>query len=74
LEQWRHTFESRGFILSRSKTEYLHCGFGGREEEDREVIIDRTVISKVEKFKYLGLTIQQKWDIDEDINHHIKVG
>jgi len=31
-------------------------------------------ILKVEKFKYLGSIIQQKVEIDEDINHHIKVG
>jgi len=29
-------------------------------------------IPKVEKFKYLGLIIQQKGDIDEDINQRIK--
>ena len=30
-ERWRHTLESRGFRISRSKTEYLHCCFSGRE-------------------------------------------
>ena len=29
-------------------------------------------IPKVEKFKYLGSIIQQKGDIDEDINQGIK--
>ena len=33
LESWRHTLEVRGFRLSRSKTEYLHCCFSGRIEE-----------------------------------------
>jgi len=27
LERWRHTLEVRGFRVSRSKTEYLHCCF-----------------------------------------------
>ena len=27
LEQWRPTLEAKGFRLSRSKTEYLHCRF-----------------------------------------------
>ena len=31
-------------------------------------------IPKVKKFKYLGSIIQQKGDIDEDINQCIKVG
>jgi len=30
LERWRHTLEFRGFRVSRSKTEYLHCYFSGR--------------------------------------------
>ena len=33
LESWRLTLEARGFRLSRSKTEYLHCCFSGRREE-----------------------------------------
>ena len=27
LERWRHSLESRGFRVSRSKTEYLHRCF-----------------------------------------------
>jgi len=34
LEQWRHTLESRGFRLSKSKTEYLKCAFTGVERSD----------------------------------------
>ena len=33
LESWRLTLEARGFRLSRSKTEYLHCCFSGMREE-----------------------------------------
>jgi len=29
LELWRHTLESKGFRVSRSKTEYRHCCFSG---------------------------------------------
>ena len=32
LERWRHTLESGGFRVSRSKTEYLRCRFSGRED------------------------------------------
>jgi len=31
LERWRHALESRGFRISRSKTEYLYCCFSGRK-------------------------------------------
>jgi len=27
LELWRHTLESKGFRLSRTKTEYMRCDF-----------------------------------------------
>ena len=68
LEQWRHTLESRGFRLSRSKTKYLKCEFS------EVVTMDGVVIPTVEKFKYLGSIIEQNGDINEDINHWIRVG
>jgi len=74
LERWRHTLESRGFRVSRSKMEYLHCCFNGREDGRGKVAVEGMTIPKVEKFKYLGLIIQQKRDIDEDINQRIKAG
>ena len=74
LESWQLTLEARGFRLSRSKTEYLHCCFSGRIEEEREVTLDGRQIPKVDKFKYLGSIIQQNRDIDEDINQRIRVG
>jgi len=74
LERWRHSLESRGFKVSRSKTEYLHCCFSGRVDARGEVTLDGSLILKVDKFKYLGSIVQQNGDIDEDINHRIKVG
>ena len=66
--------EARGFRVSRSKTEYLHCYFSGRVDVGEEVTLDGRSIPKVDKFKHLGSIIQQNWDIDEDINQRIKVG
>ena len=40
LERWRHTLESRGFRVSRTKTEYFHCGFSGRVDVGGEVTLD----------------------------------
>ena len=31
LELWRQTLESRGFRLSRTKTEYMECKFSKHE-------------------------------------------
>ena len=68
LEQLRYTLESRGFRLSTSKTEYLKCGFSGEEASDEEVIMGGVAIPKAKKFRYLGSIIEDKRDIDEDIN------
>jgi len=73
-EKWSHSLESRGFRLSTSKTAYLRCGFSGVERDGGEITMGGVVIPRVEKFKYLGLIIEDKGDIDEDINHRIKVG
>jgi len=74
LEHWRHSLKFRGFRVSRSKTEYLHCCFSGMVDARGEVTLDERPILKVDKFKYLGSIIQQNGDIDEDINHRVKVG
>jgi len=58
LERWRHSLESRGFTVSRSKTEYLNCCFSGRVDARGEITLDERSISKVDKFKYLGSIIQ----------------
>ena len=54
--------------------EYLQCTFTEREEDNREVNIDGVLIPWVEKFKYLGLIIEDNGDINEDINDRIRVG
>ncbi|XP_075087757.1 uncharacterized protein LOC142169750 [Nicotiana tabacum] len=75
LEVWRQTLESKGFKLSRSKTEYLECKFSDeRHEEEVEVKIDTQVIPTRDSFKYLGYIIQGNREIDEDVTHRIGAG
>jgi len=74
LERWRDTLEAKGFKLSRSKTEYLHCSFSvGEGDVASEVAIEGAVIPRVDRFRYLGSIIQGNGEIEEDINHRIKV-
>ena len=40
LELWRQTLESKGFRLSRTKTEYLRCDFGGVVQEKEDVSLE----------------------------------
>ncbi|PHT39805.1 hypothetical protein CQW23_18659 [Capsicum baccatum] len=75
LEVWRQTLESKGFRLSRSKTEYLECKFNDVRLEDEVVVkLESQVVCKRDSFKYLGSVIQDNGDIDEDVSHRIGVG
>ncbi|KAG5632600.1 hypothetical protein H5410_004317 [Solanum commersonii] len=58
LEVWRQALESRGFRLSKTKTEYLRCKFNDvLDEENVEVRLATQIIPKKESFKYLGSVI-----------------
>ncbi|PUZ56824.1 hypothetical protein GQ55_5G367400 [Panicum hallii var. hallii] len=59
LELWRHTLESRGFRLSRTKTEYMMCDFSPTRHEDGDVSLEDQV---------------KDGDIDEDVRHRISAG
>ncbi|XP_060191168.1 uncharacterized protein LOC132620753 [Lycium barbarum] len=75
LEDWRQTLESKGFKLSRTKTEYLECKFSGvPQEADVEVKFGTQVIQKKGSFKYLGSILQENGDIDDDVTHRIGAG
>ena len=75
LEQWRQRLESRGFKLSRSKTEYMECRFGTeRGASDAIVSLDGKTLNMKECFKYLGSFIQKNGDIDQDVAHRVKAG
>ncbi|WMV16255.1 hypothetical protein MTR67_009640 [Solanum verrucosum] len=72
LEVWRQTLESKGFRLSRTKTEYLGCKFSDAlDEADGEVRLDTQIILKKESSKYLGAVIQGSGDIVDDVTHRI---
>ena len=40
LELWRRTLESKGFRLSRTKTEYMMCDFSATRHERGDVSLD----------------------------------
>ncbi|KAG5608215.1 hypothetical protein H5410_019496 [Solanum commersonii] len=45
LEVWRRTLESKGFRLSRIKTEYLECKFRMRDRIKNEDIRDKVGVT-----------------------------
>ena len=44
LELWRQTLESKDFRLSRTKTEYMRCDFGGAAQEEGDVSLEGQVV------------------------------
>ena len=54
LELWRQTLKTRGFRLSRSKTEYMECKFRKRRNDEQNVItFNGQKIPVTECLKYL---------------------
>ncbi|VAI80081.1 unnamed protein product [Triticum turgidum subsp. durum] len=53
LELWRQTLESKGFRLSRTKTEYMMCGFSTTRCEEEEVSLDGQVVPRKDIFRKL---------------------
>ncbi|KAG2634318.1 hypothetical protein PVAP13_2NG191006 [Panicum virgatum] len=66
LELWRRTLESKGFRLSRTKTEYMMCDFSATRHEGGDVSLDGQVVVQKDTFRYLGSVLQKDGDIDED--------
>ena len=66
--------ESKGFRFSRTKTEYMRCGFSTTRHEEEEVSLDGHVVPQKDTFRYLGSMLQKDGDIDEDVNYRIKAG
>jgi hypothetical protein len=73
-ELWRQTLESKGFRISRTKTEYMRCDFVTTISEDGDVSLRGQVVPKKDTFRYLGSMLQRDGDIDEDVKHRIKAG
>jgi hypothetical protein len=44
----------KGFMLSRSKTEYMKCDSSATTQEEGDVRLDGQVVPKKNIFRYLG--------------------
>ena len=72
LELWRQTLESKGFRLSRTKTEYMKCEFSGAQSEDGDIYLDGQVVPRKNTFRYVGSMLQNDDEIDEDVSHRVR--
>lgn len=74
LESWRAALESKGFRLSRTKTEYVEFVLGGSGGSHVRVPLGEDDIPRKECFKYLGSVFQSDGGIDRDVEHRIQAG
>ncbi|KAG2549678.1 hypothetical protein PVAP13_9KG261313 [Panicum virgatum] len=51
--------ESKGFRLSRTKTEYMMCDFSATRHEGGDVSLDGQVVVQKNTFRYLGSVLQK---------------
>ena len=50
LKLWRETFKSKGFRLSRTKTEYMTCDFGTTTREEEDIGLEGQVVTRKDTF------------------------
>ncbi|WP_375619007.1 hypothetical protein, partial [Bartonella sp. AC134YNZD] len=75
LELWREALESRGFRISRTKTEYMECNFSKTQHPQTQVVsLDGQQLEKSAHFRYLGSMFQAEGEIDVDVTHRVKAG
>ena len=60
LERWRYALERRGMKVRRSKTEYMCANF--KNGGTGTAWLQEAEVVKVDKFKYLGSTVQSNGD------------
>ena len=63
--------ESKGFRLSRTKTEYMMCDFSATRHKGGDVSLDGQVVAQKDTFWYSGSVLQKDGNIDEDVRHII---
>ncbi|KAK3518743.1 hypothetical protein QTP70_010884 [Hemibagrus guttatus] len=64
LEKWRFALERRGMKISRSKTEYMCVN---EREGSGTVRLQGEEVKKVQKFKYLGSTVQSNGECGKEV-------
>ncbi|KAI5734291.1 hypothetical protein M8J77_004769 [Diaphorina citri] len=72
LERWREKLENQGIKISRSKT--VHMNFGSELKDHERVQFDGGTLECVDKFKYLGSTVDRGGTMDSEVGHRVNAG
>lgn len=71
LERWRQAVEEGGLRISRAKTEYMWFGGDGRPGS---ITLQGQLLTRTGEFKYLGSYVNEKGELDREVNHRIQAG
>ncbi|XP_026751832.2 uncharacterized protein LOC113512247 [Galleria mellonella] len=72
LVEWQQSLESFGLKISRIRTKYMLCNFGGPFSS--EVIkLDDTIIPVYPDFRFLGSLLQSDGELDRTVKHRINL-
>ena len=75
LEEWRRAMEDRGLNINRKKTVYLRFNVDRNlDDGNSDVNIQGENLERLNTFKYLGATLAENGDLDEDMTHRIQSG
>ena len=67
-EDWRRVMEERGLKVSRKKAEYMAYN----EANDDNISMQDYVLKKVTNFKYLGSSLNEDGELDEEVEKSIQ--
>ena len=70
LETWRKVMEERGLKVSRKKTEYMEFN----EESEGSIKMQDYQLKKVTSFKYLGTTLSENGELEDEVEKRIQSG
>ena len=60
LGLWQEILESKGFRLSRTKTEYMTCDFGTTTREEEDISLKGQVVPRNDTFRYIRINATER--------------
>ena len=66
--------EDRGLNINRKKTVYLRFNVDGNLDGNSDINLQGQNLELVNTFKYLGATLAENGDLDEEMTHRIQSG
>lgn len=69
IEVWNHALEKKGMKLNKTKTKVMMVA---KEKEEINICIEGTKLEQVDTFQYLGIMLEEKGDLNMEINNRIE--